>query len=456
MGQKKNTLRLWAVLLWLALWQLAAMALRRAYPHGNLLLASPVSVLERLWQLACTAAFWETVGRSAARIFGGFLLSTILAVLCAALVLLLMFSCCCVSFADEPMPVTVKAKAAVLMDVDSGKVLMSMNADEKLYPASVTKIMTLLLVTEALDSGKISLSDTVTASASAASKGGSQIWLKEGEQMTVDDLLKATAVYSANDACTALGELLAGSDEAFTAMINERAGQLGMKNTHFDNCTGLDDTTTTHLTTAMDVAIMSRELLKHERIMNYTTIWMDSLRGGATELVNTNKLVRFYKGTTGLKTGTTAKAGCCVSASAKRGNTHLIAVVMGSQTSDDRFNGAKAMLNWGFANYSTVTPEIDPSLITDVAVIGGVVDSIHPSLPKAASVLVKKGEEGKIKTDVELCVDVQAPVEKGQVLGKVVLSLGDEKIGEYNIVSPDAVRALTFKDIFFRLLKSLA
>ena len=360
-------------------------------------------------------------------------------VLCAALVLLLMFSCCCVSFADEPMPVTVKAKAAVLMDVDSGKVLMSMNADEKLYPASVTKIMTLLLVTEALDSGKISLSDTVTASASAASKGGSQIWLKEGEQMTVDDLLKATAVYSANDACTALGELLAGSDEAFTAMINERAGQLGMKNTHFDNCTGLDDTTTTHLTTAMDVAIMSRELLKHERIINYTTIWMDSLRGGATELVNTNKLVRFYKGTTGLKTGTTAKA-----------------VVMGSQTSDDRFNGAKAMLNWGFANYSTVTPEIDPSLITDVAVIGGVVDSIHPSLPKAASVLVKKGEEGKIKTDVELCVDVQAPVEKGQVLGKVVLSLGDEKIGEYNIVSPDAVRALTFKDIFFRLLKSLA
>lgn len=377
-------------------------------------------------------------------------------VLCAALALLLMFSCCCVSFADEPMPVTVKAKAAVLMDVDSGKVLMSMNADEKLYPASVTKIMTLLLVTEALDSGKISLNDTVTASASAASKGGSQIWLKEGEQMTVDDLLKATAVYSANDACTALGELLAGSDEAFTAMINERAGQLGMKNTHFDNCTGLDDTTTTHLTTAMDVAIMSRELLKHERIMNYTTIWMDSLRGGATELVNTNKLVRFYKGTTGLKTGTTAKAGCCVSASAKRGNTHLIAVVMGSQTSDDRFNGAKAMLNWGFANYSTVMPEIDPSLITDVAVIGGVVDSIHPSLPKAASVLVKKGEEGKIKTDVELCVDVQAPVEKGQVLGKVVLSLGDEKIGEYNIVSPDAVRALTFKDIFFRLLKSLA
>lgn len=333
---------------------------------------------------------------------------------------------------------------------------MSMNADEKLYPASVTKIMTLLLVTEALDSGKITLGDTVTASSSAASKGGSQIWLKEGEQMTVEELLKATAVYSANDACTALGELLAGSDEAFTAMINERARQLGMKNTHFDNCTGLDDTTTTHLTTAMDVAIMSRELLKHERITKYTTIWMDSLRGGATELVNTNKLVRFYKGTTGLKTGTTAKAGCCVSASAKRGNTHLIAVVMGSQTSDDRFNGAKAMLNWGFANYSTATPRIDPSLITDVAVIGGVADYVHPALPKAASVLVKKGDEGKIKTDVELCIDVKAPVEKGQVLGKAVIRLGDEKIGEYNIIAPEAVRALTFKDIFFRLLKALA
>ena len=364
------------------------------------------------------------------------------------------------AFAEEEekrqVAMSFTAKSVLLIEQQTGQLLFEQNAREALAPASLTKLMDLLLIFEALEDGTLTMDQTLTCSAYAKTMGGSEIWLKEGEQMTVDDLLKATAVYSANDACTALGELLAGSDEAFTAMINERAGQLGMKNTHFDNCTGLDDTTTTHLTTAMDVAIMSRELLKHERIMNYTTIWMDSLRGGATELVNTNKLVRFYKGTTGLKTGTTAKAGCCVSASAKRGNTHLIAVVMGSQTSDDRFNGAKAMLNWGFANYSTVTPDIDPSLITDVAVIGGVVDSIHPSLPKAASVLVKKGEEGKIKTDVELCVDVQAPVEKGQVLGKVVLRLGDEKIGEYNIVSPDAVRALTFKDIFFRLLKSLA
>lgn len=353
------------------------------------------------------------------------------------------------------MPVEVKAKAAVLMDVSTGKVLMSMNPDKQLFPASVTKIMTLLLVTEAIDSGKISLNDMVTTSAVAASKGGSQIWLKEGEQMTVDDLLKATAVYSANDACTALGEYLAGSDEAFTAMINERAKQLGMKNTHFDNCTGLDDETDTHLTTAMDVAIMSRELLKHERITNYTTIWMDSLRGGATELVNTNKLVRFYEGTTGLKTGTTSKAGCCVSASAKREGTHLVAVVMGSDNSDDRFNGAKAMLNWGFANYSTVTPKVDKALITDVRVINGVEESITPSMPDAQPVLVKKGEEKNIKTDVELCVDVEAPVEKGQVLGKVILSLNGETVGEYKLTAPKAVRKLKFADIFSRLIAAL-
>ena len=357
--------------------------------------------------------------------------------------------------AASVMPVEVKAKAAVLMDVSTGKVLMSMNPDKQLFPASVTKIMTLLLVTEAIDSGKIALTDMVTASATAASKGGSQIWLKEGEQMSVDDLLKATAVYSANDACTALGEYLAGSDEAFTAMINERAKELGMTNTHFDNCTGLDDETDTHLTTAMDVAIMSRELLKHERITNYTTIWMDSLRGGATELVNTNKLVRFYEGTTGLKTGTTNKAGCCVSASALRDGTHLVAVVMGSDNSDDRFNGAKAMLNWGFANYTTVTPQIDKSLITDVKVVNGVEDVITPEIPTSSSVLVKKGEEKKIKTDVELCVDVEAPVERGQVLGKVILSLDGETLGEYNITAPKAIRKLKFSDIFSRLLASL-
>ena len=358
--------------------------------------------------------------------------------------------------ADEKPPIEIKAKSAVLMDASTGKVLMKYNENERLYPASVTKIMPLLLVCEAIDDGRISLSDTVTVTGSAASKGGSQIWLKEGEQMTVDELLKATAVYSANDACTALGEFLAGSDEAFVKMLNDRASQLGMKNTHFENCTGLDDTTENHLTTALDIAIMSRELLKHELITNYTTIWMDSLRNGQTELVNTNKLVRFYEGTTGLKTGTTSKAGCCVSASAMREGTHLIAVVMGSENSTDRFETAKAMLNWGFANYSTVTPVIDSSLIPKVGVINGVVEEISPKIPQINPVLIEKGREGDITQTIDLAVDVAAPVEQGQVLGTVTFRLGEEEIGVYNLTSPDSVEALTFGIIFKRIISAIA
>ena len=264
---------------------------------------------------------------------------------------------------ESQMPVDVKAKSAVLMDQSTGTVLMRMNENEKLYPASVTKIMSMLLVAEAIDSNTIRLTDAVTTSTNASKKGGSQIWLKEGETMTVDELLKATAVYSANDACTALGEYIAGSDEAFVTMMNDRAQELGMKNTHFDNCTGLDDTSATHLTTAYDIALMSRELMKHQFIQQYTKIWMDSLRDGKTELVNTNKLIRFYEGATGLKTGTTSKAGCCISATATRNGTSLIAVVMGADNSKDRFEGAKAMLNWGFANYETVTPEDRKSVV---------------------------------------------------------------------------------------------
>ncbi len=365
---------------------------------------------------------------------------------------------CVPAYAEESAstPVEIKAKSAVLMDVSTGKVLMKYNENERLYPASVTKIMPLLLICEAIDEGRIALSDVVTVSGSAASKGGSQIWLKEGEQMTVDELLKATAVYSANDACTALGEYIAGSDEAFVKMLNDRAAELRMTNTHFENCTGLDDTTENHLTSALDVAIMSRELLKHEIIMNYTTIWMDSLRNGQTELVNTNKLVRFYEGTTGLKTGTTSKAGCCVSASALREGTHLVAVVMGSENSTDRFETGKAMLNWGFANYSTVTPVIDSSLIPDVGVINGVVESIKPEIPQANPVLVEKGREGDITQTVDLAVDVAAPVEQGQVLGTVTFRLGDELLGEYNLTAPDQIQKLTFSIVFSRILKAVA
>ena len=362
------------------------------------------------------------------------------------------------AYADDfpPMQVEVSAKAAVLMDAATGKVLMAQNANEKLYPASVTKIMSLLLVTEAIDDGRISLSDVVTVSAFANSMGGSEIWLKEGEQMTVDDMLKAVCVASANDACVALGEFVAGSNEAFVKMMNERAAQLGMKNTHFVNCTGLDDTTDEHLTTAYDIALMSRELMKHKRIMNYTTIWMDTLRGGETELTNTNKLVRFYSGCTGLKTGTTSKAGCCLSATATRDNTSLIAVVLGSETSEDRFESAKAMLNWGFANYSTVTPQIDQSLITNVAVLYGVENYLTPVLPETSPVLIEKGNESKMTQSVEIPLNVEAPVEKGQVVGKVILKLGDETVGEYLLTSDREIPRLTFSIAIKRILSAFS
>jgi len=332
-----------------------------------------------------------------------------------ALVALVVFSFSVFTFsvsAENESGITVNAESGVLMDVQTGQVLYAFNEDKQLYPASVTKIMPLLLFMEALDEGRISLTDVVTASPDAASKGGSQIWLKEGEQMTVDELLRATAIASANDACTALGEHIAGSEEAFVKMMNDRARSLGMKNTNFVNCSGLDDDTTEHLTTAYDVALMSCELLRHEKITDYTTVWMDSLRDGETELVNTNRLVRFYEGTTGLKTGTTSKAGHCLSASAERDELHLVAVVMGAKNSTDRFEGAKAMLNWGFANYESAAPEIDLSALTQVRVLKGTDAYVEPQLPRVDSLTLKKGEKQALETKITLCENVEAPVEE--------------------------------------------
>lgn len=356
---------------------------------------------------------------------------------------------------ESTMPIDVKAKSAVLMDQTTGRVLMKMNENEKIYPASVTKIMSMLLVAEAIDSNTIRLTDEVPASTNASKKGGSQIWLKEGETMTVDELLKATAVYSANDACTALGEYIAGSDEWFVMMMNERAGELGMKNTHFDNCTGLDDTSQTHLTTAYDIALMSRELMKHQFIQQYTKIWMDSLRGGKTELVNTNKLIRFYEGATGLKTGTTSKAGCCISATATRNGTSLIAVVMGADNSKDRFEGAKAMLNWGFANYETVTPQIDKSLITDVNIIMGEERTLTPQISGDSKFLIPKGKAKNLTQEIDLAAAVEAPVESNQTLGTVTVKLDGQKLGEYKLTAPHYVERLSFKTVFARLICSV-
>ncbi len=352
-------------------------------------------------------------------------------------------------------PVTINAKSAILMDASTGQVLFAENENERLYPASVTKIMPLLLFMEALDEGKISLEDIVTASPTAASKGGSQIWLKEGEQMTVDELLRATAIASANDACTALGEHIAGSEEAFVSLMNKRAKELGMENTNFVNCSGLDDDTTEHLTTAYDIALMSKELLSHERIKTYTIVWMDTLRDGATELTNTNRLVRFYNGTTGLKTGTTDKAGYCLSASAEREGLHLIAVIMGAQTSDERFEGAKAMLNWGFANYETFTPSFETVEIPPVTVLRGISDELGAEIKGVKPVTLSKGEKDKIEYSVEICENVEAPVEKNQLLGKITAKSGDNIIGQYNLVAKDEIRKITLWDYVQGFLKSL-
>lgn len=350
--------------------------------------------------------------------------------------------------------IEISAKSAVLMEKSTGRVLYALNENERLYPASVTKIMTILLVCEAIDEGKISLTDTVSCSENAASKGGSQIWLEPGETMTVEELLKATCIYSANDACTLLGEYVGGSDTAFVALMNNRAKELGMENTSFDNCTGLDDSTDTHLTTAYDIALMSRELLKHEYIKDYTTIWMDSLRDGETELVNTNKLVRYYDGITGLKTGTTEKAGCCVSATAQREGMELIAVVMGSENSNDRFNSARNLLDWGFANYEITVPEIDEDSIRSVKVMHGKEQNVNIVIPEADPVLTNKGDGANLTLSVELPESVEAPVSENQVLGKIIVYSGETAVAEYELKAEKEIEQITFFSALYKILTS--
>ena len=357
---------------------------------------------------------------------------------------------------SEDVMEDISAKSAILMEMSTGKVLLSKNADEKLSPASITKVMSLLLVMEALEEGKISYEDIVTASYNASSKGGSQIWLKEGEQMTVHELLKATVIASANDACTALGEHVAGDEESFVAMMNEKAKELGMTNTCFENCSGLDDTTTNHYSTARDVAIMSCELMKYEKIKEYTTVWMDTLRDGKTQLVNTNKLIRTYNGMTGLKTGTTTKAGYCLAATAERDGMGLVAVVLGSDNSNQRFEDVKKMLNWGFANYTVFTPKVDMSLITDVGILYGKEKTLSPKVEIPRNVVVKKGSENNIKQKIDLCIDVEAKVEKGQKLGSVMFVLDDETLTSVNIYSEKEVERRNWFFVFKLLWLSFA
>jgi len=347
----------------------------------------------------------------------------------------------------------IAAPAAVLMEKSTGTVLYELDSHRQYEPASVTKVMTLLLVFEALDAGVLTLDQPVTASTHATSMGGSQIWLKENEQLTVDEMVKAVTVVSANDCAVALAEAVAGSEEAFVAHMNQRALELGMKDTHFVNCTGLP--AEGHLTTAHDIALMSRELiLNHPDIRKYSTIWMDSLRDGASLLVNTNKLVRFYPGTTGLKTGSTASALYCLSATAERDGMELIAVVMHAATPDDRFESAKALLSYGFANYAlaSVTPE---QALPPIPVLLGQASTVQPIPQGAPTVLLEKGQAGSLSQSVTLCPDVEAPVEAGQVLGRLTVSAGDRVVAEIPLVAAHAVERLSALGIFRGLLREL-
>ena len=351
----------------------------------------------------------------------------------------------------------IPGKSAILMDMATGAVLYEQNAHEKLAPASVTKVMTMLLIMEAIDSGKIGWDDTVTVSESAAAKGGSQIYLKVGETMSVSDMLKSVAVSSANDCACALAEHIAGSESAFVEKMNIRAGQLGMKDTHFVNCTGLDDDENAreHLTSAYDIAIMSRELmLNHPDIQKFTTIWMDTVRGGAFGLSNTNKLVRFYPGATGLKTGFTSSAGYCLSATAQRDGLGLIAVILGSKTSQERFAGCKAMLDYGFANFALVKPELPAE--NSIPVKLGTQKYVTAVPGEDVKLLIDKGQKDQVNIQVALEETLTAPISKGQKVGTLTVRVGDQVLRQVPMVAQDAVPRLTWWDLFVQILQKLA
>lgn len=366
------------------------------------------------------------------------------------------FICVCfmmqsvVVFAEGNTDLGLNAKSAILMEESTGNILYESNPDERLPIASVTKVMTMLLIMEAVDSGKISLDDMVTVSENAMSYGGSTMFLETGEQLTVNDMLKGIAVASANDGCVAMAEHLAGSESAFVDMMNEKAKELGMENTHFMNTNGLDEED--HYSSARDVAIMSRELMKHETIFNYTSIWMDTLRGGKFQLANTNKLIRFYDGANGLKTGSTSKALCCLSAAAKRNDMQLIAVVLGAPTSAERFASAKSLLDYGFANYAVNTQITAGDEVQKIAVEKGVDKEVGVVAGDSCSTLVKKGQEDNITKEIKIDETITAPIEAGQKIGTMTISRDGEVIADIDLNASSAVEkkgiGLIIKDFF--------
>lgn len=348
---------------------------------------------------------------------------------------------------------SITAPSAVLMETSTGKILFEKNSHDQRPCASVTKIMTLLLVFEAIDSGKLSLDDTITASEHASSMGGSDIWLEPGETMSADDMIKATVVASANDAAVALAEHISGSEDAFVEQMNKRAKELKMNDTVFKNCNGLDEDG--HVTSAYDVAIMSRELMKHEKIFDYTSIWLDNLRDGKTQIVNTNKLLKTYNGITGLKTGTTNDAGCCMSASAKRGDVSLVAVVLGCKTGKERFSNAAALLDYGFANISVKELKLPDDMPLELKVDGGMEKTVKLNCDSSSKVVVDKSNNVEIKTSIDLPESVKAPIKENQKLGTLTYSIDGKTVKTCDITAADSVEEVSFGSVFGVLFNSL-
>ncbi len=351
----------------------------------------------------------------------------------------------------SPLGEQYDAKSVILIEAESGNVLYEDNADERLSPASVTKIMTLLLICEAVQDGRVKLEDNIPVSEYAASMGGSQVFLKPGEKITADEMIKSITVASANDCAVAMAEYICGSEQAFVERMNEKAAALGMKNTVFENVTGLDDSTKNHLTTARDIAIMSRELLKHEMIFNYTTIWMDTIRNGQFGLTNTNKLIRFYEGANGLKTGSTSKAGFCISAAAKRDGMQLIAVVMASSASKTRNECARLLLDYGFSNYGVV--RYAPSSLAPVQVKGALEREVGIS-HSGFFTLLEKADVKKITYEIDVPQCINAPVEKGQTVGYVKYMIDGKVIGQSDITADSTIEKIGFFKMFTQLLRS--
>ncbi len=342
------------------------------------------------------------------------------------------------------------AKSIILMEASTGKVLLEDNADSPLPPASVTKIMTLLIVMEAIENGKISFDDKVTVSNNAASMGGSQVYLEPGEEMSVDEMIKCVVVSSANDAAVALAEYVAGSEELFVEQMNKRAAELGMNNTHFENTNGLDDTVSNHVTSARDIAIMSRELIRHPKILEYSSIWMDTIRDGAFTLTNTNRLIRFYNGANGLKTGSTSKAGFCISATALRDNMQLIAVVMGAPNRDTRNEIAKKLLDYGFACYSVAS--FEPRELDPLRLLGGLTDTVRIGYGEFSAV-VGKGKASAVEKRVTIPENLTAPVREGDIIGEVEYLLDGEVIGKANVTALESADKISYFGVLLGILK---